>query len=243
MFGDRKNNLNAKLNRLCVTGWQTPIQALLDELASDQFYCALECSYDGSMKQLFFAHVDSDARQTVEISALDRLFLQDNRFRLPLLHFVGRTNLSTSFSISFAFLSREAELDYVWALKDVNQLYVNDALPTVVVYNADASLVAALSRVSPGSRHLLCFWPIQKNVLVQERLYLKNKTGLRPSCRCGPDFVWPAHVTSYKYAGITFLPRFQMFRQCASILLRHDLCAKRSSPQHGLAMAHISVIY
>ena len=53
-------NAKSKRRRVILDG-RTPIQALMDELESDEFYRALECSGDGSVKRLFFAHVNSVA--------------------------------------------------------------------------------------------------------------------------------------------------------------------------------------
>ena len=158
------------------------------------------------------------------------------------MHLVGRTNLNTTFSIGFAFLSGEAELDYAWSLKEFSKLYVIDALPAVVVSDADASLAAALSHVSPGYRNLLCLWHNQKNVPVKANAHFKDNEQLEAFLQLWSGLVTPAHVTSPKYAETTFLPKFQMFRRCARISVIHGLCTKGSLSQHGRAIA-ISVIH
>ena len=53
-------NAKSKRRRVILDS-KTPIQALMDELEYDKFYRTLECSYDGSVKRLYFAHVDSVA--------------------------------------------------------------------------------------------------------------------------------------------------------------------------------------
>ena len=60
MFGDRKNNLQRQINRRrVILDGRTPIQALMDEIKFDKLYRALECSYEGCVKRLFFAQLDS----------------------------------------------------------------------------------------------------------------------------------------------------------------------------------------
>lgn len=39
-----------------------------------------------------------------------------NKYRLPLLHILGCTNLQTFFSAGFCFLSSETQADYHWAI-------------------------------------------------------------------------------------------------------------------------------
>ena len=112
MFDNRKTIHNAKaMRRRVKLNGRTPIQALVNEVGSDNIHRKINLSTDGRVKRLFFAHVDSAALSNHFSSLLwlDCTY-KTNRFRMPLLHFVGRTNLSTIFSIGCAFLSEEVVL-------------------------------------------------------------------------------------------------------------------------------------
>ncbi|KAI9917832.1 hypothetical protein PsorP6_012944 [Peronosclerospora sorghi] len=95
---------------------------------------------------------------------LDKTY-KTNRFRMPLFHVIGRTGLNTSFSVCFIFLSGEEIGDYKWALKEIENLFFGQQIPLVIGNYSDGALSAAIQEVAQHSRHLLCLWHIEKNVL------------------------------------------------------------------------------
>ena len=86
-----------------------------------------------------------------------------NRYKLPLLHIIGCTNLQTFFSAGFCFLRNETEQDYRWA---VSAFLENTGVPPPRVFISDqeAGLKSAASSLLPTVPQLLCVWHINKNV-------------------------------------------------------------------------------
>jgi len=88
-----------------------------------------------------------------------------NRYRLPLLEFVGMTPTGMIFSASFAYLEGERVNNVVWALKQFRGLFLRrDALLGVMVTNKDLALMNAVKIVFPECTNLLCRFHIDKNV-------------------------------------------------------------------------------
>ncbi|BBM98273.1 hypothetical protein Mp_1g12150 [Marchantia polymorpha subsp. ruderalis] len=155
-------NAKAKRRHEKLAG-HTPIQALLDELRQGQFKHVVQFSNSGNVERLSFAHPNSIflARRFNSVILLDCTY-KTNKFGMPLLHVIGRTALNTSFTIAIIFLNGEEIGDYVWALDEFSNLF-NGKLSSVIVSDADKGLAAAIARVAPNFRHLLCVWHIEKN--------------------------------------------------------------------------------
>ena len=65
-----------------------------------------------------------------------------NRYRLPLLDFVGVTPTAMTFSAGFAYLEAERVNNIVWALKQFRGLFlINDFLHVVIVTDRDLTLM------------------------------------------------------------------------------------------------------
>ncbi|KAI9916335.1 hypothetical protein PsorP6_017976 [Peronosclerospora sorghi] len=154
---------------------RSPIQALFDELKSSQFRHAVHCNASGRIERLFFAHTESLAlaKRLSSVVLLDNTY-KANRFRMPLFHVIGRTGLNTSFSVCFIFLSGEEIGDYKWALKENENLFFDQQIPPVIVTDSDGAPAAAIQEVSQHSRHLLCLWHIEKNVMANSKKDIVN---------------------------------------------------------------------
>jgi len=88
-----------------------------------------------------------------------------NRYRLPLLDFIGVTLTKITFSAGFAYLEGERVNNVVWTLKRFRGLFLRrDALPGVIVTNRDLALMNAVKIVFPECTNLLCRFHIDKNV-------------------------------------------------------------------------------
>ena len=88
-----------------------------------------------------------------------------NRYRLPLLDFVGVTPTGMTFFAGFAYLEGERVNNIVWALERFRGLFLrNDRLPVVIVIDRDLSLMNAVKTVFPKCTNLLCRFHIDKNV-------------------------------------------------------------------------------
>lgn len=90
-----------------------------------------------------------------------------NRYKLPLLIISGVTALNTSFYIAFGFILHETADDYIWVLEQLKAVYrkLNLDDPEVNVTDRDSGLILASHRVFTTTRHILCIWHIDKNVL------------------------------------------------------------------------------
>jgi len=88
-----------------------------------------------------------------------------NRYKLPLLDFVGVTPTGMTFSAGFTYLEGEHVNNVVWALEQFRGLFLRrDALPGVIVTDRDLALMNAVKTVFPKYTNLLCRYHIDKNV-------------------------------------------------------------------------------
>jgi alpha-glucosidase len=97
-----------------------------------------------------------------------------NKYRLPLIQFIGTTSTEQTFSIRFALLSVEKESNFVWALEKCRELLNQRDHPDKVVTDRDNTLMTAVDRVFPKLAKLLCRYNISCNV----RTNCKGKCGL-----------------------------------------------------------------
>jgi len=104
------------------------------------------------------------------VNACNLVFLIDNtyktnRYRLPLLDFVGVTPIGMTFSADFAYLEGECVNNVIWALERFRGIFLRrDALPRVIVTDRDQALMNAVKTVFPECTNLLCSFHINKNV-------------------------------------------------------------------------------
>jgi alpha-glucosidase len=97
-----------------------------------------------------------------------------NKYKLPLLEFLGTTSTEQKFSVGFALLSAEKESNFVWALQKCRELLKQQDHPGVVVTDRDNTLMNIVDSVFPRSVKLFCRYHISCNV----RANCKGKTGL-----------------------------------------------------------------
>jgi hypothetical protein len=102
---------------------------------------------------------------------------------MPLLHFVGLSNVGKSFSIAFCFLKSELKSDYIWALKAFSACF--NKCPDVFVTDYEMALINASYEVFPNTANLLCIWHINKNVLKIADYILKVWTNITLSLMIG----------------------------------------------------------
>ncbi|KAL5187707.1 PKS-NRPS hybrid synthetase [Glycine soja] len=116
------------------------------------------------VRDIFWCHPDS----VKLVNACNLVFLihityKTNRYRLPLLDFVGMTPTGMKFSAGFAYVEGER----------VNNL--RDALPGVIVTDRDQALMNAVKDVFPQSTNLLCIFHINKNVKAKCKSLIAQK--------------------------------------------------------------------
>jgi hypothetical protein len=76
-----------------------------------------------------------------------------NKYRIPLLEFVGSTSTGKTYVIAFAFLTSEKEEIFVWALRGVcNFLRCQNDLK-VIVTDRDPTLMKAVDNVFQNALH------------------------------------------------------------------------------------------
>ncbi|KAH7471854.1 hypothetical protein FOMA001_g12957 [Fusarium oxysporum f. sp. matthiolae] len=159
---------------------QSSIQALVDQLQGEGFWCRVRLDSDNRLTAIFFAHPDSVAYQQSNPDVLlwDCTY-KTNKHAMPLLDMVGVDSCQRSFCIAFAFLSGESEEDYSWALHHLKSLYHHELL-SVVLTDRCLAAINATATWFPSSKALLCLWHVNKAILQY----------------CQPDFVLKSGDTS-----------------------------------------------
>ncbi|KAG5566439.1 hypothetical protein RHGRI_002122 [Rhododendron griersonianum] len=149
-----------------VLAGRTMVQALFNELGKGDFSFDVERDGDGHLTHLFFAHPSSIAltKSYPYVFAMDCTY-KTNKYKMPLLDIVGVSSFNGSFYSCFAFMQKEEEGDYVWALERFKKLLGHDQQPLVILSDRELALMNAIQLVFPGTAHVLCVWHIEKNVL------------------------------------------------------------------------------
>ena len=144
---------------------QSSIQALVDQMHDEGFWCHVRLDTDNRLTAIFFAHPDSVAylQCNPDVLLLDCTY-KTNKHAMPLLDMVGVDSCQRSFCIAFAFLSGESEDDYSWALEKLKSLYQHE-LPSVVLTDRCLAAINAAAGRFPSSKALLCLWHVNKAVL------------------------------------------------------------------------------
>ncbi|KAH1203172.1 hypothetical protein GmHk_17G049485 [Glycine max] len=129
-----------------------------------------------------------------------------NRYRLPLLDFVGVTPTRMTFSTGFAYLEGERVNNLVWALERFRGLFlINDRLPIFIVTDRDLALMNALKIVFSECTNLLCRFHIDKNVKAKcksligqknAREYVMDSWGTLVDCPSEQQF--PEHLQRFQ---------------------------------------------
>ncbi|KAL5123971.1 Protein FAR1-RELATED SEQUENCE 5 [Glycine soja] len=129
------------------------------------------------VRDIFWCHPDS----VKLVNACNLVFLIDNtyktnRYRLPLLNFVGVTLTGMTFSADFAYVEGERINNLVWALQRFRGLFLkHDALPGVIVTDRDQTLMNAVKDVFPECTNLLCSFHIKNNVKAKCKSLIAQK--------------------------------------------------------------------
>ncbi|CAG8486596.1 16233_t:CDS:2, partial [Acaulospora morrowiae] len=145
---------------------RTPIQALLNELKEGSFEYDFQCSENGHLIHLFFAHpISIVLTKTYSSVLLMDCTYKTNKFRMPLFHIIDMTSFNTTFSSCFAFLKSEQEEDYEWALIHVARIFKEISKPQVIISDRNQALMHAIRTIFPESQNFLCVWHIEKNIL------------------------------------------------------------------------------
>lgn len=138
------NNATLKY-RQELLGGRTPIQYLFEMLREKGIFHSYQYTPDLKLSHLFFAAPSSIAmaRSHSIVFLLDCTY-KTNRFKLPLLDIVGVTQFNTTFYAGFAFLARETQADYEWALSQFKILFDNSSQPQVLCTDREKALMNAI---------------------------------------------------------------------------------------------------
>ncbi|KAF7147655.1 hypothetical protein RHSIM_Rhsim03G0114700 [Rhododendron simsii] len=158
-------NAKANITKVVLAG-RTMIQALFDELGQGDFTFDIKRDGNGRLTHLFFAHPSSIAltKSYPYVFVMDCTY-KTNKYKMPLLDIVGVSSFNGSFYSCFAFMQKEEEGDYVWALERFSKILGHDQQPSVILSDRELALMNAIKVVFPGTANILCVWHIEKNVL------------------------------------------------------------------------------
>lgn len=99
-----------------------------------------------------------------------------NMYRLPLLNIVATTGCNTSFTVAFAFMHREREEDYIWAMESFKKLMRGNVPTQTILTDNEKGLRNAITRIFPDWNQLLCIWHINKNIVAKCKRGLPEET-------------------------------------------------------------------
>jgi hypothetical protein len=100
-----------------------------------------------------------------------------NKYRMPLLHILGCTNLQTFFSAGFCFLRNETYQDYHWAVSTFLDK-ANTSYPNVFLSDQEEALKSAVRELLPAIPQLLCVWHVNKNVPTKAQQTWRDTDGI-----------------------------------------------------------------
>ena len=149
-------------------GFKTPIQALLHSLRDGDWWFRFLKDSNDHVIHLFFSKPSAHLfiKEFHVVFGMDCTY-KTNRYKMPLLVITGVTNMGTTYYVGFCFLRAEEEDDYRWALEQLRELllHVNVPDPVCIITDRERSCISQIKEVFPTSKHLLCIWHINKNVL------------------------------------------------------------------------------
>ncbi|KAL5130291.1 PKS-NRPS hybrid synthetase [Glycine soja] len=177
--------------RSSIRGSDTEMQHLMKLLERDQYIHWHRLKDEGVVHDIFWCHPDA-----VKLVNACNLFYKTNRYKLPVLDFVGMTPIEMTFSADFAYLEGEHLNNVIWALECFRGLFLRrDALAGVIVTDKDQTLMNAMKTVFPECTNLLCSFHINKNVKTK----CKSLIGQR---------------NAWKYGTLLDCPSEQQFNEC-----------------------------
>ncbi|KAL5184862.1 hypothetical protein HKD37_17G048497 [Glycine soja] len=104
-----------------------------------------------------------------------KITYKTNKYRLPLLDFVGVTPTGMTFFAGFTYLEGERVNNVVWTLEQFRGLFLRrDCLPVVIVTDRDLTLMNVVKTVFPECTNLLCsVWDAMNNMITLQHTQIK----------------------------------------------------------------------
>lgn len=161
---------------------KTPVEALILALEdTDKWVFDFQTDSQNRLTHLFFTYrkIIKIFQSHPDILMADCTY-RTNRFKMPLLHFIGCSSIGTHYTAAFCFLPSERQNDYLWALERVRELLYQpiNYTPKVFLSDNEEALRSACSQIWPDIPRLLCLWHVNKNV--QDRLQKHFKQAIAP---------------------------------------------------------------
>jgi hypothetical protein len=154
------------------------MEALLDDLSTAEWIFAVKKDSNNRIQNLFFAH----QKQVELLLANPDVLLMDctyrtNKYKLPLLHILGCTNLQTLISAGFCFLSNETPAAYDWAIENF-LLKTGMQQPRLFISDQEEALKMSACSLLPEVPQLLYVWHINKNVQTKAQQTWRDADGV-----------------------------------------------------------------
>lgn len=171
VYSERK-----KIRRDLLNG-RSSIETLLDNLSQSEWEHTLSRDSENHVQRLFLIHKNQLKliKDFPDILMMDCTY-RTNKHHMPLLHFIGCSNLHTWFSAAFCFLSQETEADYLFALSAFQEA-TGIRWPSVIITDQEMALKNAASSVFRRVPQLLCVWHINKNVQTKAQHVWRDANG------------------------------------------------------------------
>ncbi|KAH1256756.1 Protein FAR1-RELATED SEQUENCE 5 [Glycine max] len=217
-----------------IRGDDTEMQHLMRLLKRDQYIPWHRLKDEVMVRDLFWCHPDSVNTY------------KTNRYRLPLLDFVGVTPTGMTFSAGFAYLEGERVNNIVRALER------NDRLLVVIVTDRDLTLMNALKIMFSECTNLLYKFHIDKNVKAKFKSLIDQKNAweyfpehlqkFQVACFPWPmfvDYVCETWIVPHKEKFITAWTNKALKRVLQNSL--GDLCSVWDAMNNMITLQHTQI--
>lgn len=144
-------------------GGLTEMEALHAKLKNEGVLSSSLRDESNHLVRLFFSPTSSRSliAKNCDVLLIDCTY-QTNKHKLPLLHVVGVTRTSDTFTVACCFLENELESTYRWAITAVERCLPR--IPAVVVVDHEQALINVIEVLWPTSTIHLCRWHVAKNI-------------------------------------------------------------------------------
>ncbi|PNX94134.1 protein FAR1-related sequence 5-like [Trifolium pratense] len=158
-------NIRCRKNK-AIWGSRTEMQHLMKCMTKGKYlYNHIVILGTEIMSDIFWAHPDSvkifNTFPTVII--MDSTY-KTNKYRLPLFEIFGLTSTGRIYPVGLAFLIKEKEDNFVWALQSVRMMLRCEDDMKVIVTDRDQALMNTVNIVFAKCTPLLCRYHIHMNI-------------------------------------------------------------------------------